>query len=88
MRGIMSEIDGFDHLCLDLVHAKQLLTDDLDPRVSHMRAQKDRYASLTLTINTVHRIEKNLISQIERSKGEVNRLGNMLRSEMLMKEAQ
>jgi len=36
----------------------------------------------------VHRIEKNLISQIERSKSEVNRLGNMLRSEMLLKEAQ
>jgi hypothetical protein len=42
---------------------------------------------ITLSL-ILHRIEKNLISQIERSKGEVNRLGNMLRSEMLMKEAQ
>jgi hypothetical protein len=36
----------------------------------------------------MHRIEKNLLSQIERTKSEVNRLGNMLRSEMLLKEAQ
>ena len=42
---------------------------------------------ITLSL-ILHRIEKNLISQIERSKGEVNRLGNMLRSEMLLKEAQ
>ena len=42
---------------------------------------------ITLSLS-LHRIEKNLISQIERSKGEVNRLGNMLRSEMLMQEAQ
>jgi hypothetical protein len=36
----------------------------------------------------MHRIEKNLLSQIERTKSEVQRLGNMLRSEMLLKEAQ
>jgi len=48
MRGIMSQRDGFDHLCLDLVHAKQLLTDNLDPRVSDMRAQKERYVMISL----------------------------------------
>ena len=36
----------------------------------------------------MHRVEKNLLSQIERTKSEVHRLGNMLRSEMLLKEAQ
>ena len=36
----------------------------------------------------MHRVEKNLLSQIERTKSEVQRLGNMLRSEMLLKEAQ
>jgi len=36
----------------------------------------------------LHRVEKNLLSQIERTKSEVHRLGNMLRSEMLLKEAQ
>jgi hypothetical protein len=36
----------------------------------------------------MNRIEKNLLSQIERTKSEVHKLGNMLRSEMLLKEAQ
>jgi hypothetical protein len=36
----------------------------------------------------MYRLEKNLLSQIEKSKGEVLRITNILKTEILLKEAQ
>jgi len=36
----------------------------------------------------MYRLEKNLLSQIEKSKGEVLKITNILKTEILLKEAQ
>jgi hypothetical protein len=64
---------SFEQIARDIVDSKRVLNDEINPEISIIKDNKDR-------------LKSKLLSNIEKSKTEVVRLSNVLKTEIILKE--
>lgn len=64
---------SFEQISRDIVDSKKVLSDEINPEISIVRENKER-------------LRAKLLSNIEKSKTEVVRLSNVLKTEIILKE--
>ncbi len=66
---------SFEHIASGIVEAKRVMNEEIDPEMVLMGENKER-------------LHSKMLASIEKSKGEVVRMGNVLRTEIVLKEIQ
>jgi hypothetical protein len=64
---------SFEQIARDIVDSKKMLTEEINPEINIIRDNKER-------------LKTKLLSNIEKSKTEVVRLSNVLKTEIILKE--
>ena len=64
---------SFEQIARDIVDSKRVLNDEINPEISIIKDNKER-------------LKSKLLSNIEKSKTEVVRLSNVLKTEIILKE--
>jgi len=71
--GTSASSASFEQIARDIVDSKRVLNDEINPEISIIKDNKDR-------------LKSKLLSNIEKSKTEVVRLSNVLKTEIILKE--
>jgi hypothetical protein len=64
---------SFEQIARDIVDSKRVLNEEVNPEISIIRENKEK-------------LKSKLLSNIEKSKTEVVRLNNVLKTEIILKE--
>ena len=64
---------SFEQIAKDIVDSKRVLNDEINPEISIIRENKEK-------------LKSKLLSNIEKSRTEVVRLSNVLKTEIILKE--
>jgi len=64
---------SFEQIARDIVDSKRVLNDEINPEITIIKDNKER-------------LKSKLLSNIEKSKTEVVRLSNVLKTEIILKE--